>query len=82
MMRFPKSEDLGMAKSPDGKFYTLHFFGENEGVAVIAGPSQPSNAFPVTLVEMPEVHRENAVDATDAMARLVAWIGARGWTAQ
>jgi len=64
-MNYPKSEHLGMSTSPDGAEYSLHFYGENEGAAVVTGPI-PRNAG--RLVRVAEVHREPATDAADARA--------------
>ena len=76
-MNYPKSEHLGFTKGPDDKWYGLHFYGENEGAAVITGPSpEPGEG----LRQVPEVHREPAVDAADAGRKLVAWQVTSGWT--
>ena len=75
-MKFPKSEPLGMTKSPDGQSYSLHFRGENEGAATITGPVP---TFEGKLVAVPEVHREPATDPADARIKLTAWIRAQGW---
>lgn len=58
-MKYPKSEQLGWVKGPDGGSYALHFYGENEGAAVITGPSVVGGG---TMREVPEVHREPAQD--------------------
>jgi hypothetical protein len=75
-MKFPKSEPLGVTKSPDGQSYSLHFCGENEGAATITGPVP---TFEGKLVAVPEVHREPATDPVDARTKLAAWIRAKGW---
>lgn len=76
-MKFPKSEHLGVAQTSDGKRYTLTFYGEDEGAAVVSGPSpEPGDG----IVEVPEIHREPAADATEARAKLAAWTRTRGWT--
>jgi len=69
-MKYPPSKNLGTIEK-DGRTYTLHFFGENEGAAVVTIP----NGQPVPgggMVETREVHREGAKDADDARAKLTA----------
>lgn len=75
-MKFPESQRLGLVQGPDGLSYSLHFFGENEGAAVIVGPIVHA------LEEVPEIHREPASDAKDARAKLEAWRRANGWPMQ
>jgi hypothetical protein len=55
----------------------MHFFGENEGAAVITGPSPEGGSFE----EVPEVYRENATDPDDAQRKLDKWRSERGWPA-
>ena len=76
MNKFPDSQALGLVRGSDGMNYTLHFYGENEGAAVITGPSAPTS---LRLREVPEVHREPASDATDARTKLDAWRRTNGW---
>jgi hypothetical protein len=75
-MRYPKSEDVGIALDPDGKQYILEFYGENEGAAVVKG-SRTLNSDRMTVVS--EIYRESAIDAADARQKLHAWARVRGW---
>jgi hypothetical protein len=36
-MTYPDSQNLGLTTSPDGSIYSLHFYGEEEGAAVVTG---------------------------------------------
>lgn len=74
-MKFPESERVGTATASDGSVYVLDFYGEDEGAAVVTGPSQVGAG----MVEMPEIHREDASSADDARAKLTAWSRAKGW---
>jgi hypothetical protein len=76
MKSYPKSENLGDVVGPDGESYTLHFYGENEGAAVILGPRHFNTG---KLERLLEPHREPATDADDARAKLVAWMRDAGW---
>lgn len=74
---YPESKYLGHATGPDRQSYRLDFHGEDEGAAVIAGPSPARMG---EMVELREVHRSYARDAEDALARLQAWLREAGWT--
>ena len=76
-MKFPKSEHLGTATAPDGAEYRCEFYGEDEGAAVVVGPRPPSGT---GMQSLPEVHREPATSASDALIKLRAWRRERGWT--
>jgi hypothetical protein len=60
---YPKTERLGLVTGPDRRDYSLYFYGENEGAAVVTGPS-PIDPGEMALV--PEVHRTYARDEHDA----------------
>ena len=77
-MKFPASKHLGHVLSPTGATYSLHFYGEDEGAAVVAGPVPFGGG---KLVAIPEVHREPATNADDARAKLTAWRRVSGWPA-
>ena len=74
--RFPRSEYLALIKGPDGQNYSCHFYGENEGAAVITGPIPVGGD---RLHRVPEVHREPASDPQDAAKKLNVWRKANGW---
>lgn len=75
-MKYAKSEHLGHARDAEARLYSLHFYGENEGAAVITGPVPVNTS---KLEAIPEVHREPAVNVDEACEKLGAWIAARGW---
>lgn len=75
-MKYPPSERIGTAHDPEGRSYSMEFYGENEGAAVINGPV-PMNTG--RLDPVPEVHREGAAAADEARDRLHAWVDAHGW---
>jgi hypothetical protein len=76
-MNFPDSKHhVGNATALDGQEYHLHFYGENEGAAVMTGPTDASTG------ELKEVHREDAKDAPEAYAKLAAWAKGKGWVVQ
>ena len=74
-MRYPPTQNLGLAVGPDGRNYSLHFYGEDEGAAVITGPVPP----PGVLRAVSEVHREPVGSAAEAAAALLAWRRTEGW---
>ena len=55
-MQFPSSESLGYVRNVEGALFHLHFYGENEGAAVVTGPI-PENTG--RLVPVAEFHRES-----------------------
>ncbi len=65
-MLFPRSESLGHVRNNADALFHLHFYGEDEGAAVITGPI-PENT---GRLEFAEVYRESALDAADARAKL------------
>lgn len=75
-MKYDASKEIGRNVAPDGEEYTLEFYGEDEGAAVVTGPV-PKNQ--TRLTESPEVHREPATSAADAEMKLRAWVRERGW---
>lgn len=76
-MKFPKSEVLESFRAPNGKEYTCWFYGEDEGAAVITGPTPPPTGS--GFREVAEIHREPATDKDDAKQKLRAWRRANGW---
>jgi hypothetical protein len=74
-MKFPQTKTLGWVKGLDGEKYTLTFYGENEGAAVITGPLLVGGG---EMRKVPEVHREPAHDPVDARTKLDAWRRAQG----
>jgi len=74
-MKYPDSKGLGYVRGPEGRNYSQHFYGENEGMAVITGPSPESGR----MEFVKEVHREPAVDADDARTKLEKWRREQGW---
>ncbi len=73
-----ENEHLGVVTGPDGRQYSLHYYGEHDelGFAVINGPTPPDDAEPMIVFE---VYRAPAVDPSDAHAKLHAWRRAQGW---
>jgi len=78
MSKYPQSEHLGRVAGPDGRLYSQHFYGEDEGAAVITGPS-PIAGLMGRLYEVPELYREPAESADDAREKLRLWRRANGW---
>ena len=78
-MKHANSEFLSKVTGPDGRDYHLHFYGEDEGAAVLVGPVSPPNT-PGGLREVSEVHRQHAGSAAEARAKLRDWLRASGWT--
>lgn len=76
-MRYTSSQYLNTVTFSDGHRYSLHFYGENEGAAVIVGPLAPMNTR--DMVAVPEVHRESANDPDESRVKLAAVVEARGW---
>lgn len=71
-MKYPKSVYLGSTSGPDGQRYRLDFYGEDEGAAVVSGPTMTGSH---GMTKLGEVHREPAATADEARAKLNAWIG-------
>ena len=76
-MKYPESRSLGTVRGPDGRSYSQHFRGEDEGMAAITGPSPESGQ--MRFVE--EVYRVPADDAEDAKRKLEDWRREKGWPA-
>ena len=74
-MKYPESKGLGSVKGPDGRNYSQHFRGENEGMAAITGPTPEGGQ----MQFVKEVYREPAVDAEDAKRKLEKWRREQGW---
>ena len=74
-MRYPKSESFGAVKGPDGRYYSRHFRGENEGLATITGPSAPGGG--VQWVK--EIFSEPAETPDEAQRKISQYCRAQGW---
>ena len=74
--KFPKSENLGIVAEKDGVAYSAHFYGENEGAAVISIPDPQPTAPGMTLRR--EVYRGDAGNSDEARAKSLAWLEAKG----
>jgi hypothetical protein len=66
-MNYPDSEHLGVTTGPGGRRYSFHFYGKNEGAAVINVEA------PLPEGRAEELHRESAANAEDAATKLTAW---------
>jgi hypothetical protein len=75
-MTLPVSEHLGVCNAPNGERYSLHFFADSDGSAVVLGPIPRIYGL---IVEVPEAHRELAVSADDARTKLFFWRESMGW---
>jgi hypothetical protein len=76
-MRYPKREVLESFRLSDGKEFTCWFYGENEGAAVITGPTPPPGS---GMKQVSERCREDATDPEDARRKLRAWRREHGCT--
>jgi hypothetical protein len=74
-MKYPQSENLGMITGPDGRDYSTKFYGEDEGAAVVVGPSAHSGQ----MEWVKEVFREHAETPEEARQKIDAWRRAQGW---
>ncbi len=74
-MKYPKSENLGTIAGPDGRDYSMKFYREDEGVAVVVGPSPRSGK----MEWVKEVFREHAATPEEARQEIDAWRRAQDW---
>jgi hypothetical protein len=75
-MMYPPTEHLGFVHGPGGYYYSQHFYGENEGAAVIIGPSPMAGT---QLQPGHEVYRVQATNANEARFKLEQWRRSAGW---